>query len=53
MPNEFGGQWTAIKLNVLQQYLNAYLKVMKNQPFNLVYIDAFAGSGADCGRAFD
>ncbi len=45
MPNKFGGQWTAIKLNVLQQYLNAYLKVMKNQPFNLVYIDAFAGSG--------
>lgn len=28
MPNKFGGPWTAIKLNVLQQYLNAYLQVM-------------------------
>lgn len=42
---QFGGSWTVIKLHVLQQYLNAYLNVMKNQPFDLVYIDAFAGSG--------
>lgn len=47
MPNKFGGQWTVIKLNVLQQYLTAYLRVMKNQRhrYSLVYIDAFAGSG--------
>lgn len=45
MPNEFGGPWTIIKLDVLKQYLNAYLKVMKNQHFELAYIDAFAGSG--------
>lgn len=45
MPNKFGGQWTAIKPNVLQPYLNAYLKVMKNQPFSLAYIAASAGSG--------
>lgn len=45
MPNKFGGPWTVIKLSVLHQYLNAYLKVMKNTPFNRVYIDAFAGSG--------
>ena len=42
---EFGGNWTIEKLNILEFYLDAYTTALKNQPFRLVYIDAFAGSG--------
>ena len=45
MPREFGGPWTEIKLDVLKQYLNAYTTALKNQPFERLYIDAFAGTG--------
>ncbi len=49
MPGEqlqmFGGDWTEKKLEVLQKYLAAYTTALKNQPFELVYIDAFAGTG--------
>ena len=41
----FGGAWTTKKLDCLKQYVIAYEKVMKNQSFNLLYIDAFAGAG--------
>ena len=41
----FGGSWTIEKLNLLSNYLNAYVTALKNQPFNLIYIDAFAGTG--------
>ena len=41
----FGGPWTELKLAILKGYLNAYTTALKNQPFRLVYIDAFAGSG--------
>lgn len=41
----FGGPWTTEKLDILERYLNAYTTALKNQPFRLVYIDAFAGSG--------
>ena len=41
----FGGGWTAEKLARVQKYLAAYTTALKNQPFNLVYIDAFAGTG--------
>ncbi len=41
----FGGDWTEEKLDMLQQYLVAYQKALKSQPFELAYIDAFAGSG--------
>ncbi len=41
----FGGPWTQEKLEILRQYLDAYTTALKNQPFNLNYIDAFAGSG--------
>ena len=43
--HSFGGTWTEEKLQILRHYLNAYMQVMKNQPFELVYIDAFAGTG--------
>ena len=41
----FGGQWTEEKLDILEGYLDAYTTVLKNQPFSLVYLDAFAGEG--------
>jgi three-Cys-motif partner protein len=43
--HQFGGDWTAQKLEVLSGYLGAYTKVLKHQPFRTAYIDAFAGSG--------
>ena len=44
--NRFGGDWTSEKLNILESYLDAYTTALKNQPFSLMYIDAFAGTGA-------
>jgi hypothetical protein len=37
--------WTQDKLGVLQKYLGFYTQALKAQPFELVYIDAFAGTG--------
>lgn len=42
---KFGGPWTVEKLNILSDYLDFYVQALKNQPFNLIYIDAFAGTG--------
>jgi three-Cys-motif partner protein len=41
----FGGPWTERKLSVVRQYLERYATALKNQHFERVYIDAFAGSG--------
>ena len=41
----FGGPWTEEKLAILKKYLDAYTTALKNQPFRLIYIDAFAGIG--------
>ena len=41
----WGGQWTDEKLGVLRGYLEAYLAALKNKPFRLGYVDAFAGAG--------
>ena len=41
----FGGPWTTEKLGILEEYLDSYTTALKHQPFRLVYIDAFAGSG--------
>ena len=41
----YGGPWTNEKLNILKAYLDAYTTALKNQPFSLVYLDAFAGTG--------
>ena len=43
--NQFGGQWTQDKLEILKEYLNTYTTALKDQPFSLLYIDAFAGNG--------
>ena len=41
----FGGPWTVEKLNILSNYLDFYTTALKNLPFQLMYIDAFAGTG--------
>ena len=42
----FGGSWTAEKLSRLEKYLQAYVRIMKNQEWcEYCYIDAFAGTG--------
>lgn len=41
----FGGDWTLEKLDRVSAYLSAFQNVLKNQHFNLVYIDAFSGDG--------
>lgn len=41
----FGGDWTQRKLAVLQRYLSAYTTALRCQPFELWYVDAFAGTG--------
>ena len=48
--DQFGGPWTIAKLDTLEKYLNAYTtalkyKPRKDNPFKLMYIDAFAGTG--------
>ena len=45
-PTPFGGDWTQDKLRILALYLDAYTTALKAQPFQLVYVDAFAGTGA-------
>jgi three-Cys-motif partner protein len=41
----FGGPWTERKLSVVRRYLETYAQALKNQAFERVYIDAFAGTG--------
>lgn len=43
--NQFGGIWTQKKLEILKKYLDSYTTALKEQPFRLLYIDAFAGTG--------
>ncbi len=41
----FGGEWTRIKMDIVLKYTKAYLQIMKNRPWKLMYFDGFAGSG--------
>jgi len=43
--SSFGGPWTKEKLDILERSLDAYTTSLKEQPFKLMYIDAFAGAG--------
>jgi len=44
--NNFGGDWTKIKIEILVEYAKAYLVIMKDRKFfKLMYFDGFAGSG--------
>ncbi len=46
------GAWTEIKLQIVQEYANAYAQVLGNQPFikHAAYIDGFAGAGAHVSK---
>ncbi len=41
----FGGAWTERKLSVIKRYLEVYSQALKGQPFQRIYVDAFAGTG--------
>jgi three-Cys-motif partner protein len=41
----FGGPWTQRELGVVREYLRLYATALKNQSFERIYIDAFAGTG--------
>src|SRR5665213_4831 len=43
---KFGGFWSLLKVEAVEKYLRAYATAMSKQSFELVYIDAFAGSGS-------
>lgn len=43
---KFGGFWSLLKVEAVEKYLHAYVSAMSKQPFDLVYIDTFAGSGS-------
>jgi three-Cys-motif partner protein len=43
--NNFGGDWTKAKIEILVEYARAYLAIMKDRKFfHLMYFDGFAGS---------
>lgn len=45
--NQFGGNWTKTKIEILVEYAQAYLKIMEKRPYwKLMYFDGFAGSGS-------
>lgn len=46
MKHRFGGLWTRKKLAVLEKYLKFYTIALRNMPFSLHYVDAFAGTGS-------
>jgi three-Cys-motif partner protein len=39
------GPWAREKLDALGRYLDFYTKVLKNQPWRTLYLDAYAGGG--------
>jgi len=39
------GPWAREKLDALQRYLDYYTKVLKNQRWRTIYVDAYAGGG--------
>lgn len=44
--NQFGGDWTKQKIEIVVAYAKAYLTIMNNYPqFKCLYFDGFAGSG--------
>ncbi len=44
--NQFGGDWTVQKMEMVVDYAKAYLTTMNKYPeFRTLYFDGFAGSG--------
>jgi three-Cys-motif partner protein len=52
---EFGGDWTQQKLQILDEYLTAYCNIFRTNArakfFKTIYVDAFAGTGVIRQRA--
>ena len=46
------GFWTEIKLQIVQDYANAYAQILQKQPFikHVAYVDGFAGAGAHISK---
>lgn len=44
--HEFGGPWTEIKLDAIHAYSQFFTTALRNQDFELWYIDGFAGTGS-------
>ena len=53
MAHLFGGPWTQRKLGVVREYLRLYATALKNQSFERIYIDAFAGTGDRTDKRHD
>lgn len=46
MKNQFGGNWTEAKMEIIVSYAKAYLIIMNKQSWaKTIYFDGFAGSG--------
>ncbi|XHR92369.1 three-Cys-motif partner protein TcmP [Mucilaginibacter sp. UC70_90] len=44
--NQFGGNWTEAKMEIVVNYAKAYLTIMNKQSWvKTLYFDGFAGSG--------
>ena len=44
--NQFGGNWTEAKMEIVESYAKAYLTIMNQQGWvKTLYFDGFAGSG--------
>lgn len=44
--NQFGGNWTETRIEIVVEYAKAYLTIMNKYPqFKCLYFDGFAGSG--------
>lgn len=50
---QFGGDWTAAKLERVRKYLVPYATIMRKQKFRFAYIDAFAGTGYNTPKQRD
>lgn len=48
---QFGDRHTIQKLETVQKYLQAYSTALKKQPFELLYVDACAGSGSSVPKS--
>ena len=47
---QFGGDWTAEKLERVRKYLVAYATIMRKYGFRYAYLDAFAGTGYNTAK---
>lgn len=48
---QFGDRHTIQKLETVEKYLQAYTTALKFQPFELLYVDACAGSGSSVPKS--